>query len=123
MTLLTAGCASNPIAIAETPAQKGYAIERSYNILLEQGVSLARTSDQVRAALQSAELRATPVVDSLSDALAAYEVARAEYELAVAARAEDVPRLTAQLTVVAQNLERWVAEARAALVELANALP
>jgi hypothetical protein len=123
MAGLLQACANSPIAIAETPAQKGYAVERSYNIVLEQGLKLAGTNARIRDAVQTIEARTTPVVDTLSDGLAAYEVARAEYDTAVAAAAGGAPpTVLTKLTVATANLTRWIADAQRALLELAKAL-
>src|SRR4030095_7938834 len=76
-------CVLDPFKTAETPAQRGYAIEASYNILLEDALEIASaptTTASVRDAIQAAEARSTPVIDSLSDALASYEIERAKFE-------------------------------------------
>lgn len=113
LTLLSACQLFNPLSVAETASQRGYAIEKSYNILLEDALviaSAASTSNDVRQSIQRAEATATPIMDSLSDALAAYEVERAKFE-AGQSTAE-------QVTLIASNLESWVENAKAALVSL-----
>lgn len=108
-----AGCANGFLSVAETPAQKGYAVERAYNIVLEDALVIASapaTSDSVRESIQRAEALTTPVIDSLSDTLVLYEVERAK----VAAGQGTAERLT----VIATNLESWVAQAQTALVSL-----
>jgi hypothetical protein len=111
-----AGCANGFFSVAETPAQKAYGIERSYNIVLEDALEIASassTSANVRESIQRAEATSTPVIDSLSDALAAYEVERAKVDTGVS---------TAELlAVVAANLENWIAEAQRALISLQSA--
>lgn len=112
LTLL-AGCANGFLSAAETPAQKGYAIERAYNIVLEDALQIASapaTSASVRQSIQNAEATTTPVIDSLSDTLVLYEVERAK----VAAGQSTTERLT----VIATNLQSWVSQAQAALVSL-----
>lgn len=108
-----AGCANDFLSVAETPAQKGYAVERAYNIVLEDALVIASapaTSANVRESIQRAEALTTPVIDSLSDTLVLYEVERAK----VAAGQGTAERLT----VIATNLESWVAQAQTALVSL-----
>jgi hypothetical protein len=116
LLMCLAGCANGFLSVAESPAQKGYGIERAYNILLEDALqiaSAASTSASTRQSIQSAEARATPIVDSLSDALARYEVERARF---------DAGQSTAeQVTIAVTNLERWLTEAQAALVTLQDA--
>lgn len=109
-----AGCASNPIAIAETPLQTAYAIEGSYNIVLEHAVELAESNQGVREAVLRVEARTTPIVDSLSTAIADYVTARSALALGEGDEA--------RLAVVAANLETWIAQAQRALVDLAAAV-
>jgi len=109
-------CVLDPFKAAETPAQRGYAIEASYNILLEDALEIASaptTTAAVREAIQRAEAQATPVIDSLSDALAAYEVERAKFDggLSTAER----------MTLVAANLDQWVSNAKLTLVSFQSA--
>jgi hypothetical protein len=123
LILALSGCASSPIAMAETPAQKAYAIERSYNVLLEQGLELARTDPRIRDAVQSVERRTTPLVDAMSNGLAAYEVARAEYDAAVAAGSGGAPPAVAtRLTVALGQLNGWIVQAQSGLLDLSRAL-
>ena len=62
----------------------------------------------MRDAIQQAEAQATPVINSLSDALAAYEVERAKFEGGLSNQE--------RMTLVAQNLDRWVSNAKLTLV-------
>lgn len=116
MTTVLSACANNPIAIAETAAQKGYAIERVYNIVLEDALEIGSapsTSDDVRQAIRAAEAQATPVIDSMSDVLVLYEVERAKVDLG---------QSTAErLSIVAANLQSWILQAQAALVSMQEA--
>jgi hypothetical protein len=120
--LCGAGCASvqgpqEAAATAATAEQRlelrGYAIERSFNIVLEDALVVAsnwRTEQSVRAAIQRASAAGTEVVDQLSDALAEYAVERAKF---------DANQSTAErLAVVAQNLDGWVGRGNAALIAL-----
>lgn len=116
MTAVLSACANNPFAVAETASQRGYAVEASYNILLEDALEIGRaptTSDSVRQGIQRAEAQSTPVIDSLSDALATYEVERAKFDLG---------QSTAELlATVAANLDSWVTQAQQALIDLRSA--
>lgn len=122
LTLITvlavAGCATgNPISIAETPSQKGYAIEKSYNIILEGAVDLvadSSTPNSVKMAIGRAEAAATPVIDSLSQSLADYVVARAQFEAGMSTEAK--------LDAVSRNLAGWITQAERALLSLATAI-
>jgi hypothetical protein len=104
-------------ATAETAAQRlelrGYAIERSYNIILEDALVIASaptTGASVRASIQRASASGTEVIDQLSDSLAAYAVERAKFN----ANQSTVEKLT----VAADNLENWISRGDAALVAL-----
>lgn len=111
---LVQACANNPLAIAETPLQKAYAIEASYNIVLEQSIEVARAQPTLRDEIQAVEARTTPIIDSLGQAIVEYTVERAKFAqgMTSAAAAE----------VVARNLDDWLTRAEAALVSLATAL-
>ncbi len=111
-----AGCANGFFSVAETPSQKGYGIERAYNIVLEDALEIASapsTTAGLREAIQRAESKSTPTVDALSDSLAAYEVERAKVSVGLST--------TELLAVVAANLEGWIAKAEQALVDLQTA--
>lgn len=116
--LALAGCASlNPIAVAETPAQKAYAVERTYNIVLEGALDLVNdpaVSSGIKSNIRSIERRTTPVIDSLSQAFTDYMVARAQLDLGETT--ED------RVAILAANLESWIRNAERALVELAAAV-
>jgi hypothetical protein len=104
-------------ATAETAAQRlelrGYAIESSYNIILEDALVIASaptTTSNVQAAIQRASQSGTQVIDQLSDSLAAYAVERAKF---------DAGQTTIdQLTIAASNLEGWISRGNAALLAL-----
>ena len=116
--LLVAGCQSaNPIAVAETPSQKAYAIERTYNIVLAGALDLVNdpaVSSGIKSNIRSIEKRSTPIVNELAEAFTAYTVAKAQWDAG----------LTTQdhLAIVAQNLDNWIKQAESALVELAAAV-
>lgn len=116
--LALAGCQSiNPMSIAETPAQKAYALERSYNIVLAGALDLVNdpaVSAGIKSNIRSIERRTTPVVDNLSEAFADYVVAKSA--LASGTGSEE------RIEIVAANLENWIRQAERAIVELANAV-
>ncbi len=116
--LMLAGCQSaNPIAVAETPPQKAYALERSYNIVLAGALDLVSdpaVSPGIKSNIRSIEKRTTPIVDGLSQAFADYTVARAQFETGQST--ED------RLNIVARNLDSWIKQAERALIELAAAV-
>ncbi len=108
------GCASNPISVAETPLQKAYAIEASYNIVLEQAVEVARAQPALRDRIQTIEARTTPIIDQLGERIVDYTVERAKL---------NAEQTTAErVAVVAANLEAWIGQAETALVDLAAVL-
>lgn len=109
-----AGCSSNPVAIAETPLQTAYAIEASYNIVLEHAVELAEANQGVREAVLRVEARTTPIIDSLGAAIVDYVTAKSAFALGESTEA--------RIAVVAANLESWIGQAQRALVDLAAAV-
>jgi hypothetical protein len=116
--LMLTGCAaSNPIAVAETPAQKAYAIERTYNIVLAGALDLVNdpaVSQGIKSNIRSVEKRTTPIVSELSEAFTAYTVARAKFDAGQTTQDH--------LATVAQNLANWITQAERALIELAAAV-
>jgi len=116
--LALAGCQSiNPMSIAETPAQKAYALERSYNIVLAGALDLVNdpaVPAGVKSNIRSVERRTTPIVDNLSQAFADYTVARAALSSGTGSQE--------RIEVIAANLEGWIKQAERAIVELANAV-
>ncbi len=110
-------CGANPFKYTETPAQKAYAIERAYNIVLEGAldiVSSPASSPWLKSSIRLVERQTTPVIDSLSNALAEYEIVRAQ--LSQGESSDE------KLTIAAANLEDWVGQAEAALSQLATAV-
>lgn len=121
LALLTvAGCVGvNPVAIAETPAQKADMISASYNIVLESATEIIEDENaplRLRRALQDIVAETAPVIDALDNIFADYVAARAAWELAGTATAAE------RLEVVSANLDAWIAEAQGALIELDRAL-
>lgn len=116
--LMLAGCqTANPIAVAETPAQKAYAIERTYNIVLAGALDLVNdpaVSPGIKSNIRSIEARTTPIVNQLSEAFTAYTVARALFDAGQSTQD--------RLAAVALNLSNWIDKGQGALVELAAAV-
>lgn len=116
LTLQACGTTS-AIAVAETPAQKAYAISSTYNIILEaardivtnEGLSLS-----VRRAVQNAEAQTTPIVNSLEQAYTDYIIVKAELNLGLSTQDK--------LTIAADNLADWIIKAERALVDLVAAI-
>lgn len=114
---LYACAAINPFAAAETLGQQAYSLEASYNIAMGTGLELVadpNVSDSVKERIFAAEAQATPVISAMSEVLEQYLQARAE--LAAGETTE------AQLTVLANNLEGWIAQAEAAVAVLTAAI-
>lgn len=116
LVLFIAGCSSNPVAVAETPAQTAYAISASYNVVLEAAASIVEDTAapiDLRRGVQAAERQSTPVIEALEEAFADYQVARAEF-----AAGETTAE---RLDVATRNLEAWLTQAERALVDLSRA--
>lgn len=107
-------CANNPLRVAETPLQKAYAIEASYNIVLEQAVNVATSQPDLRQRIQQVEARTTPTIDQLGQLMVAYTVERAKVAAGESTEA--------RLTIVAGNLENWITQAERALIDLSAVL-
>lgn len=121
-TVTVQGCATlqgpqKAAATAQTEQQRlelrGYAIERSFNIILEDALVIASaptTQANITQAIQRASASGTDVIDELSDSLALYAVERAKF---------DAGQTTIdKLTLAANNLEVWIDRAGAALLAL-----
>lgn len=78
------GCAgTNPIAVAETPEQRAFAMHGTYVIFAEKAADLAELTSlprNVRLGLVAAEERAKPIADSLFDAWTEFLVIKAEFD-------------------------------------------
>lgn len=112
-----AGCGlvNNPLAVAETPDQKVYAILATYNVVLESAADIVEDESlplDLRVTVQEVEAQTTPVIDGLDAAYAEFVLERAKF---------NADMTTAErLSVVAANLEGWVARAEAALLRLSE---
>lgn len=68
LTWLLYGCASNPVALAQTPLQKAYALYGEFVIVEEQAAALKSAgtlTGKTLLAIQQADARVKPVADSL----------------------------------------------------------
>lgn len=112
MASALAGCANNPIAIAQTAEQKVFATYGAFVITEKAAAQLTSQGSTIPAATQlkivNAAQAAQPVVDSMLAAYREYAEARAEFET----------QRTSQsvVDVAIANLESWATRA-AALVE------
>lgn len=118
LTLVIQACSNvNPFAVAESPTQQVYALESTYNIVLEQAVkavNLESTSQNTKDRIVAAERRATPVIESLSQAFKEYTLVR--IQLAQGSTSEE------KMAIAAEDLEAWVLKAEAAIANLSAAV-
>lgn len=114
---LLVACASNPIAVAETPAQKYAAIKLTYDAVLSGALELVRDQSV------PAEVR-TRIQQSAAASGEIYRNANAAYVQFVAARAELAAGQTRseKLDVATANLERWLGQLETVAGQLAAAL-
>lgn len=100
--------ASNPIAAAEAVDQRAYALIGAYAALLEEAADVVRDPSvplEAKRALGAAERAATPAVETLQIAAAAY--ASAEAEIAAGGDASALNRLA----IAARHLNEALAQA------------
>lgn len=101
------GCASNPVAAANTLDQKAYAIYGTFVIVEEQGAKLVSdptTPAAIKAAIRSTDARAKPTADALTTALH-------QYDTAVASVKAGGPGTAGALSTAQANLTTWIAQA------------
>lgn len=104
----------NPVAAAETPAQKVYALSATYNVLLGSAAELVEDTTvpaPVRRGIQSVEAATTPVIDELERTFAEYQVIR--LQLAAGETGQD------KLDIATANLDSWISKAEQAIRNLA----
>jgi len=97
------GCASSPLATAQTPEQKAFAVYGSFVIYEEQAARLATdpsTPGPVRQALSAADARAKPSADALLKAFQDYSTADTALKAGTG-----TPE---KLQITAENLDTWV---------------
>jgi hypothetical protein len=115
--LLSACQGLNPLAVAETPAQRYAAVKLTYDALLTPAVTLVQDEAApvaVRRTVQQAVAASAGVYASLNAAYVDFQVAR------VAVQAGESPE--ARLTTAAAELENWIAQLDGHLTALASAL-
>jgi hypothetical protein len=109
-----AGCQGlNPFAQAETLEQKAFALEASYNIVLASAVDLIAdpaVPASAKERILDVEQQATVVVESLAAATDEYIAAQALFE--------ENRTTEERITIVANNLERWILNAESAIGRL-----
>ena len=112
-----AGCAYNPVAIAETPNQKAGALLGSWNIVLEDAVQILEDQsipNSVARPVNDARLVGTRIAQTVSDMLVDYELEKAKY---------DQGQSTAEkVDIAAANLERWYDSLQKVYIQLAEAI-
>jgi hypothetical protein len=124
---LTPACAAlhvtapNPIAAAQTDDQRAYAMVESYGALVETATTIVRDPSvpiDVKRAIARAESAATPSVQTLEIAFAAYLRARAAYE--ASSRSDDaaMTRAANAFTAASQALGQAIRSAQAPVAAL-----
>lgn len=127
---MTPACASfealgvrfeNPAAAARTLDQRAYAVLHAYAAVIEEATDIVRDPTAPRAfkrALGQAEAVATPAVETLEIAVAAYLRARADFDAASGASQPALERAATALTIAARRLNEAIAAAQAPVAEL-----
>lgn len=126
MLCILPGCSvTNPVAVAQTPSQKLYAVEAVYNAVLAEAVEFENEAEGDDAAVLTALIDTTvPVMDSLNQAHAEYQGAKQELmELKAdpASTEGDVTEASDLLTVLSINLERWITRGSEVVLQLREA--
>ncbi|MFT3726365.1 MAG: hypothetical protein QM759_00860 [Terricaulis sp.] len=118
-------CASapiaNPVAVARTLDQQAYAVLDTYAVLVEEAAKVAADPNVpigVKRALGQAEKVATPAVQIVESALAAYIRARADFEAASGQPQSTLQRATSALSIADQRLSQAVTAASPAIAAL-----
>ena len=122
LLLLTAlglqACASiNPIAAAETPDQRAYAIFGTFTIFSEKAADLAENTSlprSIRLGLVNAQEDARPIVMSMLEVLDEYETIKAQIDAGGTGQNRFV--------IVANNLNSWVDRVAPLVKRLVNAV-
>lgn len=111
----------NPIAAAQTADQRAYALLHAYAAVIEEAADIVAdpiTPLAFKRALGQAERAATPAVETLQVAFAAYVRARANFEAASTADQTAIERTAAALSIAARRLSEAAAAAQAPIGEL-----
>lgn len=111
------GCASNPVASAQTVEQKAYAVYGTFVVMEESAAALKQDPNvitSVKQALVSADAKAKPSADALLQSLRDYEMA---------SDALKAGRSTSdQLSIATANLNAWITRATADVNALVSAV-
>ena len=114
--VMVAGCENiNPFAAAQTIEQKSYAVQATYNILLNQAITLIQNpaiGDESKSKVFDAERATTPIVKEL--AFYTQEYITVKKTLAEGGTTEE------NLLILADNLEAWITTAEKALDRLSS---
>lgn len=99
------GCATvgGPLKAAETVEQKAFALYGTFVVFEEAAVTVVQNEQlprSVRRAVQNADAKAKPVVDSLLDAVLEVQKIRLQVEAGT--------NTTERLLIVTANLENWI---------------
>lgn len=111
----------NPMAAAQTIDQRAYALLHAYAAIVEEAKDIIAdpaTPIAFKRALGHAERAATPAVETLQVAFAAYVRARADFESASTADQTAVQRTATALSIAARRLNEAVAQAQAPIAEI-----
>jgi hypothetical protein len=111
----------NPVSAARTPDQRAYALIEAYGALLETATDIIRNPDtpiEAKRAFGQAEAAATPALETLEIAFAAYLRAQTDFESAPSGNASALTRATSALATAAQHLSAAVDAAQTPVSEL-----
>jgi hypothetical protein len=105
LTAIVTACASSPIAVAETPAQKFYAAKLTYDAVLSGALDLVNDGNvpvDVRRTIQQAAIASGDVYRQANQAYTRYVAARGE--LAAGETTND------KLNIAAASLTNWLTQ-------------
>ena len=108
---------SGPTKAAQSAAQKAYALQGTYNVLLGDVAAVVQnpaTDQATKAALQRIVRANSGIMDQLDAAARQAAVERAKFEAGQSS--------TEKLAVVAENVDKWYPQAETALTSLKAAL-
>lgn len=110
LVMLLEACAGlNPVAVAETPAQKYAAVKLTYDAVLTVGVQIVQDStvpNEVRRPLQAAIAASGDVYRSANEAYVQFVAARGELATGQTS--------SAKLDIATANLEKWIGQLQTA---------
>lgn len=111
----------NPIAAAQTIDQRAYALINAYAAVVEEATDIVNDPTApmpFKRALGTAERTATPAIETLEIAVAAYVRARADFESASVGDQMSIQRTATALAIAARRLNEAVTAAQAPIAEL-----